>query len=151
MKFVLNYVKSFSHTNDDANLDNFAERPALPKSIVDILEQIAGDFVLAMRSKPNTTGVDIESAISVCDEILFAIVDGLRNDVLDHFDSKLSPADLLLKFDIQSPFKKFNTRAKQNKFITSQQSFVEPVEYTLSTREENILSKVELIKKNVNS
>lgn len=133
----------------DEFFESFPDTPLPDGSLLNILEGIAGDFILDMRSKPNTTGTDIGCSISMCDEILFAVLDGLRHDVLNFFNSKLSAADLLSKFELKSPFEKFNTSAKQNKFITSQKNFVAPIEIKLGSREENILSNGTYIKKNV--
>lgn len=131
----------------DELLESSPDSPLPDRSLENILEGIAGDFILETRSKPNATGAEIGFSISMCDEILFAVVDGLRHQVLNYLNSKLSAADLLSKFEIKSPFEKFNTSAKQNKFINSQKTFVSPMEIVLGTREENILSNGTYIKK----
>lgn len=131
------------------NADTFPERSFSDsnRSINDILQQVAEDFVLVMRSMPNTTDHQIQSAISVCNDILFVTAEGLRQHFLKYLDRKLSSDDLLSKFEIKSPFLHLNSRAKQNKFIESQVTFVQPKEIKLGIREENVLSDNVYIKK----
>lgn len=114
--------------------------------IHEMLRYKAHSFILQMRGDPTVTIPQIDKAIKLSNEILFLTVDKLKKDV-EAYVIKESPdyedrRNLLLNFDILSPFSDVDTKFKQDKMIRRQATFVDPIEITLGTICLKILPKI---------